>query len=58
MNDVTINNFLQTEFKKSQSVINKDYQMLKKVIEKANNFMADLGLTIDNFKCEEQIQVS
>lgn len=58
MNDVTINNFLQTEFKKSQSVINKDYQMLKKVIEKANNYMADLGLTIDNFKCEEQIQVS
>lgn len=35
LNDITINSFLQNETDKSQSVINKDYQLLKRVFNKA-----------------------
>ena len=35
LNDITINNFLLTETNKSQSLIDKDYQMIKKALDKA-----------------------
>ena len=35
LNDITINNFLQSEIEKSQSIIDKDFQMLKRTINKA-----------------------
>lgn len=35
LNDITIIGFLQSETDKSQSIINKDYQMIKRVLNKA-----------------------